>query len=72
MLRAACRESEVPGEVPGWLVASTNGTTVRGLREIVRETKLQSAPGVPTEAHWRAALKTVRGADDEFSSEKKT
>jgi SpoVK/Ycf46/Vps4 family AAA+-type ATPase len=71
VLRAACRESEVPGEVPGWLVASTNGTTVRALREIVRETKLQSI-GIPTEENWRAALKAVRGPDADFSNEKYT
>jgi SpoVK/Ycf46/Vps4 family AAA+-type ATPase len=72
VLRQACRESQVPGALPGWLVAATGGSTIQELRKVVQETKLLSAPGAPQDAHWREALKNVRGADAEFKDESKT
>lgn len=72
VLRTACRENQVPLELPTWLVGATGGTTIRDLHEIVKEVKLQSTPYVPTDAQWREAVKNVRGSDAEFKDERKT
>jgi SpoVK/Ycf46/Vps4 family AAA+-type ATPase len=73
ILGNACRENQlVPKDVPAWLPATTGGCSIRELYDIVRETKLQCVPNPPTEAHWRQAVKSVRGSDSGFKDETKT
>jgi SpoVK/Ycf46/Vps4 family AAA+-type ATPase len=61
LLALACVESELPGRPPQWLIEGLGGASVRELREIVRETKVQCVPNAPRDEHWRAAVATVRG-----------
>ena len=61
LLALACVENELPGRAPQWLIESLGGASVRELREIVRETKVQCVPNAPRDEHWRAAVATVRG-----------
>ena len=63
LLALACIESELPGRAPQWLIESLGGASVRELREIVRETKVQCVPNAPLDEHWRAAVATVRGTE---------
>ena len=63
ILQRACTDNELPGRPPRWLIESSGGTSVRELREIVRETKVHSVPDAPTDEHWRAAMSTVRGSE---------
>ena len=61
LLALACVENELPGRAPQWLIEGLGGASVRELREIVRETKVQCVPNAPRDEHWRAAVATVRG-----------
>jgi len=61
ILRAACMENQLGASAPRWLLESSGGASIRELREIVRETKVNSLPEPPTEEHWRSAVNTVRG-----------
>ena len=61
LLALACVENELPGRAPQWLIESLGGASVRELREIVRETKVQCVPNAPRDEHWRTAVATVRG-----------
>jgi SpoVK/Ycf46/Vps4 family AAA+-type ATPase len=72
VLANACEENQLPAAVPRWLVEESAGASVRELRDIVREARLQSVPDAPTEAQWRAAMRSVRGADAAYRDEKKT
>jgi SpoVK/Ycf46/Vps4 family AAA+-type ATPase len=63
ILASACRENELPGRAPQWLIDSLGGSSIRELRDIVRETKVQSVPNSPTDEHWRTAALAVRGND---------
>lgn len=72
ILRNACRDNQLADELPGWLANSTGGASIRELRDIVKETKLQSVPNPPTDSHWREAVKSVRGSDAAFKDETKT
>ncbi|WP_175596955.1 AAA family ATPase [Peristeroidobacter soli] len=72
VLQAACLESELPGKPPQWVAEGASGASIRELREIVRETKVHSVPDIPTDEHWRAAVRTVRGSDASFRDESKT
>ncbi len=72
VLRTACRENQLAGDLPGWTVGATGGASIRELRDIVKETKLQSVPNPPTDNHWREAVKSVRGSDAAFKDETKT
>ena len=63
LLALACAESELPGHAPQWLIESLGGASIRELREIVRETKVQCVPNAPREEHWRAAVTAVRGSE---------
>lgn len=72
VLQAACLENELPGRPPQWVAESSSGASIRELREVVRETKVHSVPDAPTDEHWRAAVRTVRGSDASFRDESKT
>jgi SpoVK/Ycf46/Vps4 family AAA+-type ATPase len=61
LLALACAENDLPGRAPQWLIGSLGGASIRELREIVRETKVQCVPNAPRDEHWRAAVTTVRG-----------
>lgn len=61
LLALACAENDLPGRAPQWLIESLGGASIRELREIVRETKVQCVPNAPRDEHWRAAVTTVRG-----------
>jgi SpoVK/Ycf46/Vps4 family AAA+-type ATPase len=61
LLALACTESELPGRAPPWLIESLGGASIREMREIVRETKVQCVPNAPRDEHWRAAVAAVRG-----------
>ncbi|HEV7613914.1 MAG TPA: ATP-binding protein, partial [Steroidobacteraceae bacterium] len=62
ILGNAVRDNQLPSIPPRWLIETTGGTSVRDLREIVRETRMQSVPEPPTEAHWRKAAAAVLGS----------
>lgn len=72
LLAFACAENEMPVAAPQWVVEQTGGATVSELREIVKETRLHSLPDPPTDEHWRAAVRTVRGSDAAFRDPSKT
>ncbi|MBL8270650.1 AAA family ATPase, partial [Steroidobacter sp.] len=72
VLHTACLENQLPGKAPQWVAEGASGASIRELREIVRETKVHSVPDAPTDEHWRAAVRTVRGSDASFHDEKKT
>ena len=61
LLALACTENELPGRAPKWLIESLGGASIREMREIVRETKVQCVPNAPRDEHWRAAVTAVRG-----------
>ncbi|HEV2269194.1 MAG TPA: AAA family ATPase [Steroidobacteraceae bacterium] len=61
LLALACTENELPGRAPQWLSESLGGASIREMREIVRETKVQCVPNAPRDEHWRAAVTAVRG-----------
>jgi SpoVK/Ycf46/Vps4 family AAA+-type ATPase len=63
LLALACAENELPGRAPQWLIDGLGGASIRELREIVRETKVQCVPNAPREEHWRAAVTAVRGSE---------
>ena len=72
VLQAACTENQLGAKAPRWLIETSGGSSVRELRDIVRETKVNCLPDPPTDEHWRAAMLTVRGADAAFRDERKT
>jgi SpoVK/Ycf46/Vps4 family AAA+-type ATPase len=72
VLRNACKDNQLAGEPPDWLIGDTGGASIRELRDIVKETKLQCVPNPPQESHWREAVKSVRGSDAAFKDESKT
>ena len=72
ILNSACAENQLSVAAPRWLIEGSGGSSVRELRDIVRETKVNSLPDPPTDEHWRLALRTVRGADASFRDESKT
>jgi SpoVK/Ycf46/Vps4 family AAA+-type ATPase len=72
ILRKACKENQLPSELPAWIVSATGGATIRDLYEIVKEAKLQSTPYAPTDSHWQEAVKSIRGSDAEFKDASKT
>ena len=61
ILKSACKENKIDGELPDWLVRNTSGSSVRELRDIVKAAKRESAPNPPSDEHWRTAVKAVRG-----------
>jgi SpoVK/Ycf46/Vps4 family AAA+-type ATPase len=63
LLALACAESELPARAPQWLIESLGGASIRELREIVRETKVQCVPNAPRDEHWRTAVTAVRGTE---------
>ncbi len=63
LLELACVENELPGRPPKWLIEGLGGASIREMREIVRETKVQCVPNAPREEHWRAAMTAVRGSE---------
>ncbi|MDL0429809.1 AAA family ATPase [Marinobacter sp. TBZ242] len=72
ILQQACKEHEVPLPVPDDVVKNTNGASVRELRDIVAEVRLQSYPGTPTPDQWKQSIVSVRGADASIRDETKT
>ena len=61
LMTLACVENELPGRPPKWLIESLGGASIREMREIVRETKVQCVPNAPRDEHWRTAVTAVRG-----------
>jgi SpoVK/Ycf46/Vps4 family AAA+-type ATPase len=64
VLRNACRDNQMQQAVfPPSLLKDSRGCSIRDLRRIVTEVKMQCNPGLPNEAHWQAAVKIVRGGE---------
>jgi SpoVK/Ycf46/Vps4 family AAA+-type ATPase len=68
IIATAGRECQLPGTLPRWLTESTSGASVRDLRQIVSEARMQSVPAAPTEDQWRTALRTVLGDEGALPS----
>ena len=60
IFRAACREFQVPGPLPAWLVGDTGGSSIDDLRAIVKEVSTLSSLNAPDEEQWRKAVDNVR------------
>jgi len=60
IFRAACREFQVPGALPAWLIGDTGGSSVNDLRGIVKEVKMFSSSDAPDDEQWRKAVDAVR------------
>jgi SpoVK/Ycf46/Vps4 family AAA+-type ATPase len=72
ILRNACIDNQMQTEVAAWVSETTGGASIRELRDIVKEAKLHSVPNPPTDAHWREAIKNVRGTEAALKDERKT
>jgi SpoVK/Ycf46/Vps4 family AAA+-type ATPase len=70
ILKAACRDNQMLPLLPDWLVSALGQATVRELRDIVKETKMQCVPNAPDDAHWRLAVVTTRGSDENVDKTK--
>jgi len=72
ILQQGCKEHEVPLPVPEDVIGNSNGASVRELRDIVAEVRLQSYPGAPTPEQWNQAIVSIRGGDASIKDPTKT
>ncbi len=72
ILANACIDNQMDVDVPDWVVDRTAGTSIRELRDIVKETRLHCVPNPPQDEDWRAAIGHIRGSDAGFRDERKT
>lgn len=72
ILEQALAENRLPRTVPRWLIEATGGSSVRDLRDMVKDAKLHSLPNPPTDEHWRESIKNIRGTDGALIDPSKT
>ncbi len=60
IFRAACREFQVPGPLPEWLIGDTGGSSIHDLQEMVKEVTMLSSTNAPDDEEWRKAVDAVR------------
>ena len=60
IFRAACREFQVPGPLPEWLIGDTGGSSIDDLQEMVKEVTMLSPTNAPDDEQWRKAVDAVR------------
>lgn len=72
LLKQACVANQIQPTLPDSLIQNTAGSSIRELREMVKDAKLHALPHQPNEQHWRDAINHVRGTDAALLDASKT